>query len=455
MISLLTLPAEEFSVILSLLDTPALAKLAPICRRLAADVRAEMQYRVGHRNYELLRDLSPPMKGNRTTYLDLRYFYIGVKRPEDLPRVAVMLTMKYFPDVDYIRARHNCYMPGIGSIISHWIHVGLPACARLILTKDSRRYNRPYYGCGGVDIDLGFWGVRIIDNPAPGDSQYLLLFDAVAFSQKHYCPYERDDRFRAFREIIDRLDGPHFNLLVDMTAWMSTSRAVFEEIIASNHHRPRYDPWFVNRTLARMPVLQRIDFAPLMPDIKSIAVAGEYIPDSWSRIYLASDDPTDPISVASANWKSTMLRETKSAYIKKYAADVLNVMGFARQFRYFHMSVGPPMPADVAAKECADCAAMPPLVEHQHHKYEYDDIYPIEGCKCKCVCGAVDYAAGAGRGAANNKFAVLTECYCCRCCKCAIDCVCDITCDCPCDKSCTCCECETKCICARSIVMRE
>lgn len=468
-------PRDIIKAILAAADTSTLGAAARSCRWVAEYVRTvAMPQRIGQRNCELLtipieqslarfaasmwcgvikpgghsatRD---PLESigaprNRVTYRDLKYFYRTVQRPEDYLPLVVCLRARYVDEVDYVMEPRDdgtswCSRLTLNSIAHHWIHIGLVNCARLIM--GSVKYIQSQGGCAAAAAQKPQSSIRIALDP--DDSQATLLHYAIRASRdmsELYFVY--DD----LRRIIDSLDAPHFNLLIEAVSNNMIIQSSCEVIVASNAARPRYDPFFVNRVAARMGVLSHGG-----RDSRWVVVAGKYVEGSREKLLEPADD-----DIYGNQWISVtrnihddetqhgILRAQVRVPIDFAGSHGLNTMHRFRQFEYFHLVHGPAVdPVDVL-RPCADCIAAGDDVTHVHRKRRPRN-YNVRQCKkynqwvhkceCKCECSNAAWF--------TNPFALLAECECHTCCPCEFACYCtECVCGAPCPFACVCCPCD-------------
>lgn len=224
------------SVIMTFVPFGDLASLGHVCRMASAAVRAEIIRRIG-RNYHAITTVA--------NMNDLANFAYTVIDPEAYVSVA-----KKMLSVREKGTWHNKDCLGFykDNLFCHWIHIGLPSCARLLIREF---YGDQFTNCHYSDQEILFYG----------------LAPAIDGSCMEYLTH--DDIKRYF----DELDAAHFNLVVDYIRHMHLAkmypkhstprgRRIIEDLIRSNHARPRY----VSRGLMDILDITLMEGPPLGPD---------------------------------------------------------------------------------------------------------------------------------------------------------------------------------------------
>lgn len=220
-----------------------LARFARVNKMAAQCVRREMVVRIGPRNYELVAEVDPLTAApivevearSMVRYNDLKYFYLEVDDPAAHWPLVIALRSRY-KDLDVrIGTKDECEPASIDTIFTHWIHVGLAGCARLLFIRDIEDTS---YGISEECVASKIPARRM--NKIAAMSQEQLLSVAI----------QKNDHQR-IREIVDMLDHHHFNLLVEIEYHNSNHFDIHRAILKSNVVWPRYDPFFADRMVAR------------------------------------------------------------------------------------------------------------------------------------------------------------------------------------------------------------
>lgn len=234
-----------------------LARAARVTRVCAAAARREMIARIGQRNHDA-------MCSTAVTYSAIKYFYRGVTDPAAYWPLALALRRRYDRLQELRQEEREADLATevivsmevvvmskkISSIISHWIHVGLAGCARLlvqhlhspsametscehkIITRVSSETTLPLYIIGALSQESLFWWtlMRLIRGGQRGVAYALRL-----------------------------LDVHHFNLLVDYTEFV-TPIADDSIIVAAMISGSRYDSHFARRIGHRFVVPSQVPY---------------------------------------------------------------------------------------------------------------------------------------------------------------------------------------------------
>lgn len=372
---------------LSLFD---LSRVARLNRATWAAATREMLARIGPRNFELVAALDPltlaPIAevDHRTTvsYSDMRNFAEMVTDPAAYWPLVIALRRRYIPRYEWHRYKGGCEPLSLATIASYWIHRGLAGCARLIIGNDYDAFDEMILGsCEKVMLEQQ--RDKFINDPE---------LDIATLSQEHLFWYNLTwgRQSKNICAVIFLLDEHHYNLLIEMALCDADGAGyLWKYIQAANVAWPRYDPYFVRRTIDRFVV-----------------------PGGFSDVQrqYGADPATPALSIF-------------RALPDRFEPDM-------------SVSGGDP-PLDVY-RHCPTCAPVETHLHLPHHEWRHIII----SCECEChacVCG--------------DCLGIVIECrdesLCskCRCCFCALECVCQCDCDSICSGTCSCCICRDGCKC--------
>lgn len=226
-----------------------LVRFARVNKLVYQCARREILTRIGPRNYELVAATDPLTAApiaevelrSIVRYNDLKFFYLEVADPAAYWPLAIALRSRYKDLGVNIGTGDECDRADIDSIFIHWIHVGLVGCARLLFIGDTEET--------AYDISR-----RCENTPKlPDDVLNVDSLDISALSQEqlvsavYWNPHSKH-----VRAIVNALNHHHFNLLAEIYYRENSHyKSVQSALFRSNAAHMRYDPTFVDRTVAK------------------------------------------------------------------------------------------------------------------------------------------------------------------------------------------------------------